>query len=79
MAFALFLVTVGLAGWRTGRLPRWAGWSALAIGDRDRRQPAPWPPPNLIDVFGLLGLLWVVAVAVAPAPEPGCPPIGPVE
>jgi hypothetical protein len=72
VAFALFLVTIGMAGHLTGRLPRWAVWSALAIGVAIVAS-LPWAAANLIDVFGLLGLLWVVAVAVDLLRNPAVP------
>jgi hypothetical protein len=78
VAFALFLVTVGLAGLGTGLLPRWAGWSALAIGAAIGAS-LPLAAANLIDVFGLVGLLWVVAVAVHLLRNPAVPRSAPVE
>jgi hypothetical protein len=78
VAFALFLVMVGLAGLTTGRLPRWASWSAAAIGAAIVAS-LPLAATNLIDVFGLLGLLWVVAVAVHLLRNPGVPRSVPVE
>jgi hypothetical protein len=78
VAFALFLVMVGLAGLGTGRLPRWAGWSALAIG-AGIVASLPLAAANLIDVFGLVGLLWVVAVAVHLLRNPAVPRSVPVE
>jgi len=78
VAFALFLVTIGTAGRLTGRLPGWAVWSALAIGVAIVAS-LPWAAANLIDVFGLLGLLWVVAVAVDLLRNPAVPRSAPVE
>lgn len=72
VAYALFLVTVGLAGLGEGGLPRWAGGSALVIGVAIVAS-LPWAAANLIDVFGLLGLLWVVAVAVDLLRHPAVP------
>jgi hypothetical protein len=78
VAFALFLVAIGVAGRLTGRLPRWAVWSALAIGVAIVAS-LPWAAANLVDVFGLLGLLWVVAVAVDLIRNPAVPRSVPVE
>jgi hypothetical protein len=78
VAFALFLVLVGLAGLGTGGLPRWAGWSAPAIA-LGIVASLPLAAANLIDVFGLVGLLWVVAVAVHLLRNPGVPRSVPAE
>jgi hypothetical protein len=72
VAFALFLVTIGMAGHLTGRLPRWTGWWAVGNGVAIVAG-LPWAAANLIDVFGLLGLLWVVAVAVDLLRNPAVP------
>ena len=47
--------------------------------DRDRGQPAARAAADVIDVFGLLGLLWVVAVAVDLLRNPAVPRSAPVE
>ena len=70
-AFALFLVTVGIAGTATRRLPRWAAWSAIVLGVA-LAGSVPVAAFGLTDLFGLVGLLWVVVVAATllRTPEP---------
>jgi hypothetical protein len=63
LPFALFLVTVGMAGITTGRLPRWAGWSAIVLGGA-LAAGVPAAGTGLTDVVALLGLLWIPVVAV---------------
>jgi hypothetical protein len=71
VAFALFLVTVGAAGMVTGRLPRWAGWSAVVVG-AGLAANVPVAAYEIADLFALAGVLWVVAVGAAllRRPEP---------
>lgn len=61
--FAAFLVATGAAGLLTRRLPRWAGWSAVTIGV-PLAATVPFATSQIPDVLGLLGLLWMVPVAV---------------
>lgn len=63
VAFALFLVTVGLAARSTGRLPRWAAWSAIVLGVL-LAIGVPAAGTGLTDIVALLGLLWIPVVAV---------------
>jgi hypothetical protein len=61
--FALFLACTAVAGLRTGALPRWVCWTALVLA-------VPMVPSVAVaalgfaDVLGLLGLAWVLTVAV---------------
>ena len=61
---AAFLVCVGVSATVTGRLPRWAAWSALAIGV-PLAATIPLATAELPDMFALLGLAWVLAVSVS--------------
>jgi hypothetical protein len=63
LPFALFLVAVGVAATSTGRLPRWAGWSAIVLG-AVLAVGVPAAGTGLTDVVALLGLLWIPVVAV---------------
>ena len=77
VAYALFLGAAGLAGLSSGRVPRWACWWAVGNGVAIVAS-LPFAASDLTDVFGLIGLLWVVAVAVALLRNPGVPRSGPV-
>lgn len=63
VAFAFFLVTVGMAARSTGGLPRWAGWSAIVLGVA-LAVGVPAAGTGLTDIVALLGLLWIPVVAV---------------
>jgi hypothetical protein len=63
LPFALFLVTVGVAGNATRGLPRWAGWSAIVLGAA-LAAGIPAASTGLTDIVALLGLLWIPVVAV---------------
>jgi hypothetical protein len=63
LAFALFLVAVGAAASMTGRLPRWAAWSAVLLGAL-LAAGVPVAATGLTDVVALLALLWIPVVAV---------------
>lgn len=71
LAYAVFLVAAGAAGLASDRLPRWASWAAIALGSA-LAAGVPFAADGFADVFGLLGLLWVVVVSVAllRRPEP---------
>jgi hypothetical protein len=62
LPFAVFLVCVGLSA--AGRLPRWAGPSALVIGGA-LAASLPFAAYDVTDLLGLIGLLWVLVLAVA--------------
>ena len=64
VAFAVFLVAVGAAGILSGRLARWASWSAVGLGVA-LAGSMPGATEGYVDIAGLLGLVWVVAVCVA--------------
>jgi hypothetical protein len=64
LVFAGLLVAVGAAGLLSGRLPRWASWSAVGIGVA-LAASVPTATAGFADVAGLLGLVWVVAVSVS--------------
>ena len=68
---ATFLVLVGISAIASRRLPRWAAWSAVAIGV-PLAATVPVATTEIPDMFGLLALAWVVSVGVALArrPEP---------
>ena len=70
-AFAVFLATTGFAASSTRRLPRWAATSAVVLGIA-LAAGLPFAAQNVPDMIGLLGLAWVVAVAVSllRSPEP---------
>ena len=70
-AFAVFLATTGFAASMTRRLPRWAATSAVVLGIA-LAASLPFAAQNVPDMIGLLGLAWVVAVAVSllRSPEP---------
>ena len=72
LPFALFLVTVGLAAIATRRLPRWAAWSAVALGAL-LAVGVPAAATGLTDLVALLGLLWIPVVAVHLLRNPGRP------
>ena len=63
LPFAAFLVAVGIAAVTSGRLPRWAGWSAIAIGAA-LAATVPVAASDATNLLALLGLLWIVPVAV---------------
>ena len=63
LPFAAFLVAVGISAVASRRLPRWAGWSAVAIG-APLAATVPVAASNLTNLLGMLGLLWIVPVAV---------------
>lgn len=63
LPFAAFLVTVGASAVVSHRLPRWAGWSAIAIG-APLAATVPVAASNLTNLLGMLGLVWIVPVAV---------------
>jgi hypothetical protein len=71
VAFALFLVTVGVAGTVTGRLPGWARWWAVVTGVA-LAASVPMATSGVTDLISLAGVLWVVAISVAllRRPEP---------
>jgi hypothetical protein len=62
LPFAVFLVCVGLSA--AGRLPRWAGPSALVIGAA-LAASLPFAAYGVTDPLGLIGLIWVLVTAVA--------------
>jgi hypothetical protein len=64
LAYAVFLVAVGVAGVLSRRLARWASWSAVAVGTA-LAASLPGATGGYADIAGLLGLAWVVAVCVA--------------
>jgi hypothetical protein len=64
VTFAAFLVVIGLAGVLSGRLARWASWSAVVLGVA-LAASIPTATAGFADIVGLLGLVWVVAVSVA--------------
>ncbi len=70
LPFALFLVAVGMAATSTGRLPRWAGWSAIVLGVL-LAVGFPAAGTGLTDIVALLGLLWIPVVAVHLLRHPG--------
>ena len=63
LPFATFLVAVGISAVVSRRLPRWAGWSAIAIG-ATLAATVPVAASDLTGSLGMLGLLWIVPVAV---------------
>jgi len=63
LPFAAFLVAVGIAAIRSRRLPRWAAWSAIAIG-APLAASLPVAASDVTNLLGLAGLLWIVPVAV---------------
>ena len=63
LPFAAFLVAVGISAVVSRRLPRWAGWSAIAIG-APLAATVPVAASNLTNLLAMLGLLWIVPVAV---------------
>ena len=58
----MFLVCVGLSA--AGRLPRWASVSAVVVGIA-LAASLPFAAYDATDLLGLIGLVWVLAVAVA--------------
>jgi hypothetical protein len=72
--FALFLACAAVAGLRTAALPRWLCWAALGLA-------VPMVPSVALaaagpaDVFGLLGLGWVLVTGVVllRSPDAGAP------
>jgi hypothetical protein len=63
LPFATFLIAVGISSVLSRRLPRWAGWSAIAIG-APLAATVPVAASNLTNALAMLGLLWIVPVAV---------------
>ena len=63
LPLAAFLVAVGVSAVVSRRLPRWAGWSAIAIG-APLAATVPVAASNLTNLLAMLGLLWIVPVAV---------------
>jgi hypothetical protein len=63
LPFAAFLVAVGIAAVTSRRLPRWAGWSAIAIGAA-LAATVPVAASDATNLLALLGLLWILPVAV---------------
>ena len=61
--FAAFLIAVGISAVVSRRLPRWAGWSAVAIGV-PLAGTVPVAASDATNLLGMLGLLWIVPVAV---------------
>jgi hypothetical protein len=61
---AVFLVCVGISAAASGRLPRWAAWSALVIG-AGIAATVPVATSEVPDMLALLALAWVVVVGVA--------------
>ena len=74
LCFAAFLLCVGTSATVSGRLPRWAAWSAIGIGAA-LVGTVPVATSELPDMFALTGLAWVLAVGVhlvrRPAGVPG--------
>lgn len=64
LAYGVFLVAAGSAGLLSGRLPRWASWSAVVLGVA-LVASVPTATAGFADIVGLLGLVWVVVVSVA--------------
>ncbi len=64
LAYAAFLVAVGAAGIVSGRLSRWASWSAVGVGVA-LAASLPAATGGYADIAGLLGLVWVIAVCVS--------------
>jgi len=64
MAYGVFLVAIGAAGVTSGRLARWASWSAVGLGVA-LVASIPTATAGFADIVGLLGLVWVVVVSVA--------------
>jgi hypothetical protein len=62
--FAVFLVAAGYAGSVSRRLPRWATTSGMVLGVA-LAASVPFAVHDVPDMLGLLGLAWVVAVAVS--------------
>jgi hypothetical protein len=63
LALAAFLIAVGAAVVTGGGLPRWAGWAALAVG-ATVAVGVPVAQTGLAEIASLLGLVWMIAVAV---------------
>jgi hypothetical protein len=63
LPLAAFLVSVGISAVLSRRLPRWAAWSGLVIGAL-LAATVPMAASDATNVLGLLGLLWIVPVAV---------------
>ena len=64
LAYGAFLVAVGSAGLVSGRMARWASWSAVVLGVA-LVASIPTATAGFADIVGLLGLVWVVVVSVA--------------
>jgi hypothetical protein len=63
LPLAAFLIAVGVSAIGSRRLPRWAGWSAIAIGV-PLAASVPVAASDVTNLLGLLGLLWIVPTAV---------------
>ena len=63
LPLAAFLVAVGISAVLSRRLPRWAAWSAVAIG-APLAASVPVAASDATNLLGMLGLLWIVPVAV---------------
>ena len=63
LPLAAFLLCVGISATITRRLPRWAGWSAIVIGG-PLAGTVPVAASDATNLLGLLGLLWIVPVAL---------------
>jgi hypothetical protein len=64
LCLAAFLVCIGAGATATRRLPRWAAWSALAIGTA-LAAGVSVAHTGLHDLVSLLAIAWIVVVAVA--------------
>ena len=63
LALAGFLVAIGIGGGMTGRLARWASWSAVVLGVVLAIGVAV-AQTGLADIASLLALAWIVAVSI---------------
>lgn len=70
LPLAAFLIAVGVSAIGSHRLPRWAGWSAVAIG-APLVATVPVAASDATNLLGMLGLLWIVPVAVHLLRHPG--------
>ena len=64
LPLALLLVALGAAALRTGRLPRWAGWSAVGMGTA-LVVAVPLAETGAADIASLLAFVWIIAVSVS--------------
>jgi hypothetical protein len=63
LALAGFLVAIGIGGLMSGRLARWASWSAVVLGTVLAIGVAV-AQTGLADIASLLALAWIVAVSI---------------